>query len=74
MSILPNISKIYEKIIDNQLYEYFSNKLFPSQFGFRKEYSSQNSLLVMTEKLKESIDKGNGFGAFLAHLSKAFDC
>ena len=28
----------------------------------------------MTEKLKESIDKGNAFGALLTDLSKAFDC
>ena len=74
VSILPNISKIYEKIIYNQLYEYFHDKLFPSQCGFRKGYSSQHSLLVMTEKFKESIDKGNAFGALLTDLSKAFDC
>ena len=34
----------------------------------------QHSLLVMTEKFKESIDKGNAFGALLTDLSKAFDC
>ena len=28
----------------------------------------------MTEKFKESRDKGNAFGAFLTDLSKAFDC
>ena len=28
----------------------------------------------MTEKFKESIDKGNAFGALLTDLSKAFDC
>ena len=74
MSILPNISKIYEKIIYNQLYEYFHDKLFPSKCGFRKGYSSQHNLLVLTEKFKESIDKGNVFGALLTDLSKAFVC
>ena len=28
----------------------------------------------MTENFKESIDKGNTFGALLTDLSKAFDC
>ena len=28
----------------------------------------------MTEKFKESIDKGNAFGVLLTDLSKAFDC
>ena len=57
VSILPSISTIYEKIIYNQLYEYFNDKHFPGQCGFRRGYSSQHSLLVMTEKFKESIDK-----------------
>ena len=68
---LQNISKIYEKIIYNQLYD---DKLFPSQWGFRKGYSSQHSLLVMTEKFKESVDKGNAFGALLTDFSKGSDC
>ena len=28
----------------------------------------------MTEKFKESVNKGNPFGALLTNLSKAFDC
>ena len=74
VSIFLNISKIYEKIIYNQLYEYFNDKLFPSQCGFRKGYSFQHSVLVLKEKFKESKDKGNAFGALLTDLSKAFDC
>ena len=74
VSILPNISNIYEKTIYNQLYEYFHDKLFSSQCGFCEGYSSQHSLLVMTEKFKESINKGNAFGALLTDLSKTFDC
>ena len=35
VNILPRISKIYEKIIYSQLYEYFHDKLFPSQCAFR---------------------------------------
>ena len=74
VSTLANISKIYEKVISNQLYEYFNDKTFPSQCGFRKGYSSQRSLSVIKEKFKEQIDKGNAFGALLTDLSIAFDC
>ena len=74
VTILPNISKLYEKMIYNQLYEYFHDKFFPSQCGFREGYSSQHSPLVMIEKFKESIDKGNAIGALLTDLTKAFDC
>ena len=74
VSILPDISKMYEKLIYNQLYDYFDDILSPSQCGFRKGHSTQHCLLVMLEKFKESVDKGNEFGALLTDLSKAFDC
>ena len=57
--ILSSLSKIYEKLIYNQLYEYFDNIQFPSQCGFRKGYSAQHCLLVMIEQFKEAIGRGN---------------
>ena len=74
VSILPNLCKIYERLIYSQLYDYFDKMFLPSQCGFRKGYSSQNCLLVMLENLKKSADDGNQFGALLTDLSKAFDC
>ena len=71
---IPNISKIHEKSIYNQLYDYFDNILSPSQCGFRKGYSTQHCLLVELEKSKESVDKGNKCGAILTDLLKAFNC
>ena len=73
VSILLNISKIYEKFIYNETYEFFPDKLFPCQCEFCEGYCSQHSILVMTDKFKESTDKGNGFRAPLTDLSKAFD-
>ena len=74
VSILSNFSKVYIKILCSQLYNYFENILFPSQCGFRKGYSAQYCLIVMTEKFKEAIDRGDKFGALLNYLSKVFDC
>ena len=74
VSVLSNLSKIYEKLMYNQLYECFYNILLPSQCGFRKGYSAQHCLLVMIRKFKEAIDRGYEFGAPLTDLSKAFDC
>ena len=65
VSILSNLSKIFEKLMYHQLYECFDNILFPSQCGFRKEYSAQHCLLVMIKKFKEAIDRGNEFGALV---------
>ena len=41
--------------------------------GFRKGYSLQLCLLLMTDKWKKAVDN-KVLGALLADLSKAFDC
>ena len=74
ISIVPNLSKVYEKLICNQLYDYFDKILFPSQCGFRKGYSFQHCQLAMLENFKKFVDNGNEFGALLTDLSIAFDC
>ena len=72
--ILPNLSKMYEKLISNQIYDYFDDIIFPGQCSFWKGHSTQHCLLVMLEKSEESVDKVNEFGALSTDLSKAFDC
>ena len=74
VSILPNISKIFERCIFRQLYSFMFEFLSKYQCGFRKGYSTQHCLLAMLEKWKSAVDKGKSFGALLTDLSKAFDC
>ena len=73
ISNLPDISKIYERLLYFQLNNYFDNKLSKFQCGFRKGFSPQNCLVVMVEKWKKSMDKKCSAGALLTDLSKAFD-
>ena len=74
VSILPNISKIYERCLFKQLTNYFEDLFSKYQCGFRKGFSVANCLLPMTEKWRESLDQGRAYGALLTDLSKAFDC
>ena len=74
ISILPSISKIYEKILYNQLYTYFDDVLSNSQCGFRKGFSAQHCIIVMLEKWRKSIDNKACSWVLLTDLSKAFDC
>lgn len=74
VSILSNISKVYERCLYNQISEFFEKKLSDYQCGFRKGFSAQHCLLVMIEYWRKSLDKGGSFGALLTDLSKAFDC
>ena len=71
ISILPNISKIYERCINKQLEEYFQALLSKYQCGFRKGYSVINTLLPMIEKWRKSLDAGGAFGALINYLSKS---
>ena len=71
--MLKNILWIYEKLICNQLYDYFDGISFPGQCSFRKRDSSQHCLLVIWEKFRKSVDKANKFGTLFTDLSKAFD-
>ena len=74
VSILPVISKIYERLMYDQMYKYFDQIFSKFQCGFRKGFSTQNCLLYMIENWKESLDHGGHYGALLTDFSKAFDC
>ena len=72
VSILPNVSKIYERCLNKQLEEYFQALFSKDQCGFRKGYSVINALLPVIEKWRKSLE-GGAFGALLTDLSKAFN-
>ena len=74
VSILPNLSKIFEKCMFEQMSQFFENIFSKYQCGFRKGFSTQQCLLAMLEKWKRSVDNSKMFGALLTDLSKAFDC
>ena len=74
VSILPAMSKIFEKLLFYQIYNFMDSKLSIHQCGFRKGYSAQHCLLVMLEKWKITLDKKGCCGVLLTDLSKAFDC
>ncbi len=75
ISLLPAISKIFEKIIYKQTYNYFTNnQLFlNSQYGFRQGHSTEMASLELVDRIAKDIDaKKTPFSIFL-DLSKAFD-
>ena len=74
VSILPALSKIFEKLMFYQINEYMNDKLSIFLCGFRKGMSAQNCLLFMIEKWRKHLDKYEKAGVVLTDLSKAFDC
>ena len=74
VSILPAISKIFERLLFKQINNYMENKLSKNQCGFRKNFSAQHCMVVLLEKWRAAMDKKNHAGMILTDLSKAFDC
>ena len=74
VSVLSSLSKIFVRLLSNQINVYMDQKISIFQCGFRKNMSSQNCLLFMVEKLKKCFDNQGSTGILLTDLSKAFDC
>ena len=74
MSILSNISKIYERCVYDQIQVFFDSILSKYQCGFRRGYNAQHCLITLIEKWKKSVDNSGAFSALLTDLSKALDC
>ena len=74
VSILSNLSKVYERCLYDRIYDFFENKSFRYQCGFRKCFNTENALLSMVEKMLLACDKKEVCGAILIDLSKAFGC
>ena len=70
VSVLPPVSKLFEKILQKQIISHIEKYLSPSLCGYRKAYSTQQALLSMIEKWKEYLDKQGFGGAILMDLSK----
>ena len=75
ISLLPVISKILEKVVFLQVYDYFvKNKLlYDSQYGFRKYHSTEFAALEFTDKIITNLDQSKLPIAIFLDLSKAFD-
>lgn len=75
ISLLPTISKIYEKIVHKRLYSFMTtNSLMnKNQYGFRKGHSTINAVTKFTHDTLLAIDSGNYNLSVFLDLSKAFD-
>ena len=67
ISILPNIPKIFEKLVYKQLSNHFDNIFSKFQCGFRKGFGEQYCLLLMIDGWKKAFDSNKVFGAILSY-------
>ena len=75
ISLLSNLSKIFEKVIHSRL-DFLveqQNYLYPYQFGFRIDYSTNNALMTIAERIQKQLDAGNYTAGVFVDIKKAFD-
>ena len=73
VSVLPNVSKAFERIILEQILEQINKYLSQNLCGCRKSFSTQTAVTMLLEKRKKILDDNGYAGAAQMDLSKAFD-
>ena len=75
VSVLSSVSKVFEKVIFNQIYKYFyDNNLFHgSQYGYRSNHSTELATLEFLDRIMIEMDIDKTPISILLDSSKAFD-
>ena len=75
ISLLCNVSKVFERLVYNIFYEYLiSNNLLSSKnSGFKKNDSTINQLISILHDIYNGIEMGNEARMVFLDISKAFD-
>ena len=75
ISLLPCASKIFERVLFNQLYEYFDGDdlLTQHQYGFRKNHSTEFAAMELIDRVANLLELGKIPFNLHIDLSKAFD-
>ena len=73
VSVLPVVSKVFERIIQKQMLDHIENNLSTKLCGYRKGFSAEHALIRLIEKWRATLDRKGYAGAVLMDLSKAFD-
>ena len=75
ISILPAVSKVFEKEVFRQVYGYLTENCMLSKFqsGFRPKHSTVTALIQMCDEWLENMDNGKLNGVIFLDIKKAFD-
>ena len=74
VSVLTCLSKIFERVYNDQMGVYFKDILSTLLSAFDKRYGCPHVLTKLMENIKQALDEGENVELILLDLSKAFDC
>lgn len=75
ISMLPSLSKSFERVLKKQMVDYMDERslTFRFQSGFRSGYSTSSALLQVTNDIRINMGKNVATVLLLLDFSKAFD-
>ena len=75
ISILPDFSKLDEKVVYNRIYKYLTNHniLYNNQFGFRRNNSTYIASIQLVHNIASAMDNRELTAGVFLDLSKDFD-
>ena len=68
------MSKVYKRVVKDQISPYFREILSNILCSFRAGYSTQHALIRLLEKWRRYLDSSGLVRTILMDLSKAYDC
>ena len=71
---MPLLSKIFERLIYDQLNKYLEQYLNSLLCSFRRTHSTQHALFGLLQEWQNELGKSGFVGTILMDLSKAYDC
>jgi len=75
VSVLPVISKIFERVMCNRLVKYLESHdiLYKHQYGFRKGFSTDLAIVTVVDDVLRALEDGKTVLGIYMDLAKAFD-
>ncbi|CAB3994347.1 RNA-directed DNA polymerase from mobile element jockey, partial [Paramuricea clavata] len=73
LTILPSLSKVFEKIVELRMSPHFEKIYHKYVFAYRKHHGCDTAILSLTEEWKKELDNHKVIGLVAMDLSKAFD-
>ena len=74
VSILSILSKLFESVLNEQMFDHFREMFDALLSAYRRHYSCQTVLLKFVEDVESALDGDHKVGTIFMDPSKAFDC
>ena len=75
ISLLPSLAKVLDYLVCQHLttFLYTHRVITPAQYGFVRQRSTADQLVVLTSTIAASLDKGDHYESLFLDFAKAFD-